>query len=533
MKKSFILLLLLTLTGFTDIRAQSTEGDFAFMNSYRKKQGSARIQAMGGAQTALGGDISSIAGNPAGLGFFRSSTFGLTLNLGFKDTKTDYLSNRTSNSSVPFSFDQLGVVIAEPASPEIADQRDWRAHNFGISFQRLNDFNQTVEFSGLNSSSDILDFYAANAGGGNLYGDLAFRSYLIDNYQVFQDNVYTGNTTMRILPTVVPSENTPTRQNGSIERSGSSIQFSFAYGTNYMDKLFFGANLGVVTSSYEMITSYHEFFPEGELVEHFLDERYQLRGMGVNLGLGAIYKPNERVNLGFNLLTPTIMGFEEEFEAEINSYFENFTYVNGEEFTNNDNPSEKIVRVVPDDEQAGESRNVESAGANSDVYINNWTLYTPMRLNFGAAYFFSKQGFLTADLEWVNYKGIKIVSRDFSGEKENKINNEIDGIYQSVLNFRAGGEYRLQNFRFRAGYAYSGNPVRSSVNHPANQRTHDYSLGLGYRRRDWSVDLTSVFFDTRKLEDVPYALDNPNLLTPVASSKVKQWQLTLSANYYF
>ena len=43
--------------------------------------GSARIQGLGDAQTSLGGDISSISGNPAGLGFFNKSvlSFGLSL----------------------------------------------------------------------------------------------------------------------------------------------------------------------------------------------------------------------------------------------------------------------------------------------------------------------------------------------------------------------------------------------------------------------------------------------------------------------
>jgi hypothetical protein len=41
-----------------------------FSTSY--SSGTARMQALGGANTALGADLSSITGNPAGLGFVYS-----------------------------------------------------------------------------------------------------------------------------------------------------------------------------------------------------------------------------------------------------------------------------------------------------------------------------------------------------------------------------------------------------------------------------------------------------------------------------
>ena len=40
---------------------------------------SARIKGMGNVQTALGGDISSINGNPAGLGFYSRSDINITM----------------------------------------------------------------------------------------------------------------------------------------------------------------------------------------------------------------------------------------------------------------------------------------------------------------------------------------------------------------------------------------------------------------------------------------------------------------------
>ncbi|HSI91080.1 MAG TPA: hypothetical protein VK927_08185, partial [Adhaeribacter sp.] len=47
--------------------------------------GTARIQGIGGAQTALGADASSMNGNPAGLGFYRKSEFTFSPGLNFND----------------------------------------------------------------------------------------------------------------------------------------------------------------------------------------------------------------------------------------------------------------------------------------------------------------------------------------------------------------------------------------------------------------------------------------------------------------
>ena len=36
----------------------------------------------------------------------------------------------------------------------------------------------------------------------------------------------------------------------------------------------------------------------------------------------------------------------------------------------------------------------------------------------------------------------------------------IDELYESVVNVRVGGEYRFDNFRLRAGYAFLPDPIK-------------------------------------------------------------------------
>src|SRR5258707_3029504 len=59
---------------------------------------SARIQAMGGAQVALGGDYSSAFSNPAGLGFFNKSEASFSLGTNFFNSKSNYFGTSTGDS---------------------------------------------------------------------------------------------------------------------------------------------------------------------------------------------------------------------------------------------------------------------------------------------------------------------------------------------------------------------------------------------------------------------------------------------------
>src|SRR5674536_391977 len=61
---------------FQGVIAQNVDDALRYSQSFYG--GTARFMSMGGAFTALGGDISSLSQNPAGLGVFRSSEITLT-----------------------------------------------------------------------------------------------------------------------------------------------------------------------------------------------------------------------------------------------------------------------------------------------------------------------------------------------------------------------------------------------------------------------------------------------------------------------
>src|SRR6478609_10190723 len=82
----------------------------ALLFSRTKPGGSARIQAMGGAQVALGGDYSSALANPAGLGMYNRSEFTFSPAINTYNTEAEHLGTNSSNSKSVFNIPGLSYV---------------------------------------------------------------------------------------------------------------------------------------------------------------------------------------------------------------------------------------------------------------------------------------------------------------------------------------------------------------------------------------------------------------------------------------
>lgn len=83
----------------------------ALLFSQTQWNGSARIQAIGGAQAALGGDVSSISGNPAGLGFYNHSDISISPSLNFITANSSYLGSSNTSSISNFNIGNFSLVI--------------------------------------------------------------------------------------------------------------------------------------------------------------------------------------------------------------------------------------------------------------------------------------------------------------------------------------------------------------------------------------------------------------------------------------
>ena len=76
--------------GSNPSKAQNYFIEQALLFSRQNSGGSARIQGMGGAQVALGGDFSSALSNPAGLGMYNRNEFSITPAVSFNNARGNY-----------------------------------------------------------------------------------------------------------------------------------------------------------------------------------------------------------------------------------------------------------------------------------------------------------------------------------------------------------------------------------------------------------------------------------------------------------
>lgn len=132
-----------TLLGTAVVNAQSLYDAARLMGN--DLNGTARFIGMGGAMGALGGDISTMGTNPAGIGIYRSSdvmtSFGFS-NIGMKSNM-----NGTKNEQDKLfgSFDNIGFVI----SSRIGNETPLRFVNFGFNYRKVKSFDKNMVMNGM------------------------------------------------------------------------------------------------------------------------------------------------------------------------------------------------------------------------------------------------------------------------------------------------------------------------------------------------------------------------------------------------
>jgi hypothetical protein len=443
----------LLICSFFEVYSQS--GPYGYYNdallfSQSRYGGSARVQGMGGVQIGLGGDVSNILSNPAGLGFFNRSEVSFTPSVNFHSTSTDYINTTTDAFDTRFNINNIGIVFNRSRNRQIAG--DWRGGSFGISFTRINNLNNEFRYRGNNPGTSIIDYFLNSADGrtpNQLSGltELAYYNYLI-NPEGPPQNLY--NSFVIGFPQL---------QEETVSTSGGQNQWSLSYGGNYADKVYFGLGLGFTSLDYLNEKVYREGFV-GEPINNLqINERFRVNGGGINGTIGVIVRPNDMFRFGASFVTPTVYYLNDESSFILSTNYNNFYY-----------PEEDTV--------------LNSLVSESSITVSNYNLQTPMRVNAGVAYFFGKDGFISADIEYLNYRSNRLSTNAFSMDEDNQT---IRNLYNSAINFKLGGEYRYEIFRFRAGGGYYSDPF--AVSDGLNRARLNFSVGIGLRLPTFFMDL--------------------------------------------
>lgn len=420
--------------------------------------GSARFNAMGGAFTALGGDLSSLSQNPAGLGVFRTSEISVSPQLFHFKSTSDYNDSRTEDYFSDFNLGQGGIVLNLKNNQSGSGLVTL---NFGYSYSRTNNLDQSIKIQGHNENSSLVGYWRKISDGiidTGLYDEvpdayLGWYTGLLDTLAGFRDaygtvyDNYGRNTT--------DYSNQLTR---IITNSGYTGEHSIAIGGNYSNRLYFGVSLAITRLSYESRYEHAES-SDSTLASGFEDFNYTFfyrdNGTGYALKFGFIYKPIEPLRIGFAFHTPT--------------YFTINEYVN-----------DNIVTNINNSPFPGHQQN------NASWY--SYHLTTPFRTSLGAAYQIGKLGVVSAEGEYAGYGMARFSTTANDDYDYTRKNDAIKGSLKNAFNYRFGAEARVNSrLYFRGGYGYYGKTYATGdVNE--NICYNSYSAGAGFREQNIYVD---------------------------------------------
>jgi hypothetical protein len=453
MKRS-ILILTIVLTMLTWARSQTIDDALRYSQIFYN--GSARFNAMGGAFTSLGAELSSINMNPAGLGMFRTFEMSFSPQLQYHNTSTSFSNTLSKDYSYNFGLSNAGLVwpiISSGKSNGLTNL------NFAYSYSNTNIFYENTTIEGINEESSMADYWANYGTNGEIYykdltggAGIAFDAWIIDTitgtggkaygtiFSAYGEADYTYGQTQR----------------RTISNYGYTGDHSLSIGGNISDKFFFGTTFSIsglrYTGHYEHLEADYdnviEDFKNFTYIDHF-----DASGTGYTIKLGAVFKPVQVLRIGVAVHSPAIYRMDEYFQDNISSHFD-----------------------VNDDVPPFEN----------DPLRYSYTLTTPWRFLTGASWQLGKFGIISADYEYVDYSAATF-SRASDNYNYSAENESVRTLLKSTNNLRFGAEFRISSFYLRGGYGYYGPAFREGeVNEDLSYNT--YSGGVGFRQQSFYID---------------------------------------------
>ena len=396
--------------------------------------GTARFNAMGGAFSALGGDISSIFSNPAGSAVFNNNNFSFSLSSNNYSNESSILGTSEKKSKNNFGFDQIGgAIIYNNIDPD----SKWKKIVFALNYNKTNNNNSRFGVNNLNNDNSIDSYFLSNSENlrldqisayedesisqayaeiGSYFGYahqqafLGYYSYILEPNEYVNDNsLYSSN-----IPAGSFSQSI-----GSFTRGNNGV-FSVNFGFQYDKNLFFGINLNSHIIDRENVYLFNESNENSStnslnVTNVYFQNRLSTYGEGFSFQLGLINKISDILRLGIAYQSPTWF----EISEETSQYLETIV-------SESDN---QIVEIV----------NPNVINIFEDYKIN-----TPSKLTASLALVFKNLGLISFDYSNENYENLK-----FKPESDfyfSELNNTISTTLSNVNTYRVGSEILANKF---------------------------------------------------------------------------------------
>ena len=451
MKKS--VLIISAVIAASAVMAQNEDDALRFSQTYQ--QGTSRSAAMGGAFGALGGDLSILASNPAGMSIYKDGEFSFTPCFGNVHSKTTLNGFEKEDDKFAFKMGNIGFVTSHHNGKESG----FSGFAFGMAYNRLNDFSANIAAYGRNDESSHLDFWTDRSQGSTIadLNDFAdFRAY--DCY--LMDMIDSANCTYQNLHQRSGASYGEYQKLVKTVKGGIN-SWDFAFSGVISEQFYFGASLGIQTVNYKNISTYSEEDPNDVVDYDYWDfkEEQETRGSGINLKAGVIYKPLNFLRFGAAIHTPTYYALTDKYYTHMTAQLD--TDIDAE-----------VHESMPD------KNNYE------------YNLFTPFKAILSGAFIVPNYGLVSVDYEFVDYTKCRFETNDEDNYDFYNENQACKDKFKATKNFRVGIEGLAGQVAIRAGYAMYGNPYKFITDDIQRQVI---SGGLGFRGNDFYVDLTGTY----------------------------------------
>lgn len=465
--KKYIILSLLGIIS-TAIHAQDINDVLRY--SQTDMNGTARFRAMGGAFTALGGDLSAITINPASSAIFINNQAGFTLSSQNIKNSSEYFGTKGERKETAFDLNQAGMVFVFYNDDE---ESDWKKFSLGLNYDNMSSFAGNSFVRGVNPHYSIGDFFLSQAGGIE-FNDLTSyngeQKYFINGDGRRYLNAVLGYETYILEPMNDSPENADYYSNlpiGSYNQASYTTQtgyngkMAFNFAAQYTDKFHFGMNLNAHFVNYERSNAFFEnndnpVFPDGETTrEIWYQNDLYTYGSGFSLQLGAIAKITDEFRLGLTYESPTWYRLKDDLVVHTS--------------TQNVDSSENSL---------------PQSSLTIEAFFPEYKIQTPAKYTFGGAYVFGRKGLISVDYSIKDYTTAKLKPTDASAFRTENI--LIADVLDVANEIRIGAETKIKNWSLRGGYNYEQSPYRNGKTIGDLQQ---YSLGFGYNFGATKLDM--------------------------------------------
>ncbi len=462
--------------------------------------GTARFVGMGGAMGALGGDVSTMGVNPAGIGIYRSNDVMTTFGFSAYGSESNYGGQKFNIDKSRMSFDNIGFVF----SSKIGNQTTLRYLNFGFNYTRSKSFDKYMSMEGMMNLEGVIlsqtfqmhsqanDMINSS---GYLIHDQPNNANLFTDPQVgwlaaagWKSDLYEYNGTSQNYAGFLPN---PKKTWFDSREKGGINQYDFNVSFNLNDRVYLGLTVGAYDVNYSKYSTYGEDFgdfKDGDV--NYGNEGYEMssekkiEGSGVDFKFGAIVRPFEDspFRLGVAIHTPTYynLTMKTNFRAVSSIY-------------------------SPDNNQVNKHIVDSYDFTNNYDYGYDLRLRTPWKYNFSLGYTAGSSFAIGAEYEYQDYSGMHF---SFSnGDEMNWENSTAKEMLKGVSTFRVGAEFKVvPEFALRLGYNYSStafkdnaykdlapNSINTDTDFANAKSQSNYTLGIGYRISSFYADLAYLY----------------------------------------